>query len=297
MELPVEARLCRIKTRVDAELKGLLQGIEFPSETLASATRHPVLAGGKRLRPALVLECAALLGASEAEALPGALAVELIHTYSLVHDDLPSMDDDDLRRGQPTVHKLHGEAMGILVGDGLQALAFDVLLGGLAPADRRCEAARILAQAAGLTGMVGGQALDLLGEGQEPHLDRVRAIHERKTLALLLASVEMGAVLGGAGPESRRALSAYGRAVGLAFQIVDDVLDETATAAELGKSPGKDRSSGKLTWPACVGLEESRAEAARLAQEARDALNPLHTMDLDPSFLQDLSFYIVDRRL
>ncbi len=273
----------------------------IPSENLLAATRHPLLAGGKRLRPALVLETAALFRGQDPEyvqlTLSGALAVELIHTYSLVHDDLPSMDDDDLRRGQPTVHTVYGEAMGILVGDGLQTLAFEVLLSGPGSAERRSEAALVLARAAGLCGMVGGQVLDLEGEGHTPELGRVRAIHEKKTLALLEASVEIGAVLGGATDLQREALVRYGRAVGLAFQIVDDILDETATAEELGKSPGKDRSSGKLTWPACVGLEESQKEAMRLVQEAREALNPLHTMDLDPAFLQDLSFYIVDRRL
>jgi geranylgeranyl pyrophosphate synthase len=297
MNAPVEARLAELAARVDGELEDLLANTGIPSDELRAATRHPVLAGGKRLRPALVLETARLLGASDAEAMPGALAVELIHTYSLVHDDLPSMDDDDLRRGKPTVHKLYGEAMGILVGDGLQTLAFEVLLSGPGPVENRCEAALILARAAGLTGMVGGQVLDLEGEGQAPDLERVRAIHERKTLALLQASVEMGAALGGANPEQRAALACYGRAVGLAFQIVDDILDETATAEELGKSPGKDRSSGKLTWPACIGIEESRRQATSLVQEAREALNPLHTMDLDPGFLQDLSIYIVDRRL
>jgi geranylgeranyl pyrophosphate synthase len=297
MTAPLEARLANLAASIDRALEELLQEAGIPSEDLRKAVRHPLLAGGKRLRPALVLETAALLGASEEEALPGALAVELIHTYSLVHDDLPSMDDDDLRRGQPTVHKIYGEAMGILVGDGLQSLAFEVLLAGPGQAVRRCEAALVLARSAGLCGMVGGQVLDLEGEGQSPDLDRVRAIHERKTLALLQASVEMGAVLGGASPVQRAALSAYGRAVGLAFQIVDDILDETATAEELGKSPGKDRSSGKLTWPACVGLEESRRQALKLVEEAREALNPLYSMDLDPSFLQDLSVYIVDRRL
>ena len=297
MNAPLEARLADLAARTDAALEDLLARTAIPGEDLRAALRHPVLAGGKRLRPALVLETAALFGAPESEALPGALAVELIHTYSLVHDDLPSMDDDDLRRGQPTVHTVYGEAMGILVGDGLQALAFEVLLSGPGPAENRCEAARILAHAAGVSGMVGGQVLDMEGEGQAPDLERVRAIHERKTLALLQASVEMGAALGGATAEQRGALARYGRAVGLAFQIVDDILDETATAEELGKSPGKDRSSGKLTWPACVGLEESRRMAASLVEEAREALNPLHTMDLDPAFLQDLSIYIVDRRL
>jgi len=259
-----------------------------------AAIAHALLGGGKRLRPALAIESARMLGASFDTALPGALAVEMIHSYSLVHDDLPCMDDDDLRRGRPTVHAAYGEATAVLVGDALLTLAFESLVAGPAPVDRRVEAVAVLARASGAHGMVGGQVLDLAGEGAAPELARVEAIHTRKTAALLAASCEIGSILAAASPPEREAIARYGQRIGLAFQIVDDCLDETSTSEQLGKTAHKDRDSGKLTWPACVGLDESFTTAGRLAKEAVAALDGFP--DEDSTFLRALAEFVVERR-
>jgi farnesyl diphosphate synthase len=221
----------------------------------------------------------------------------MVHAYSLAHDDLPCMDDDDLRRGRPTVHKVWDEAMGVLVGDALQTLAFETLARGDAPAERRVLALAVLARAAGPEGMVGGQVLDLGGEGKEPELDLVRAIDGKKTAAMIRASSEVGAILGGADDSQRAALRRYGERLGIAFQIVDDCLDETATAEELGKPTHKDRDCGKLTWPACVGVEASMAEARRLTAEATAAVASVKGVEKEARFLEDLAAFVVNRRI
>jgi len=218
------------------------------------------------------------VGGRDAWVLPACCALEMIHTYSLIHDDLPAMDDDDLRRGRPTSHVKFGEATAILAGDALHSLAFQVLAEeprGDRFAGRRERVLALVARAAGMEGMVGGQVRDLEAEGRRVTPKELRRIHRGKTGALLAASVEAGGILGGGGAEEMEALRRYGRAVGLAFQIVDDILDEEGTRAGLGKSPGKDRAVRKATYPSLFGIDRSRALAFRAVADARRALAPL----------------------
>ena len=234
-------------------------------------------AGGKRLRGLLVYAAGEALGVPFDALDAPACAVELIHAYSLVHDDLPAMDDDELRRGQPTVHKAYDEATGILVGDGLQALAFAVLADeacGL-PAQRGLAMVAALARASGSLGMVGGQAVDIESEGKSLTLERLQSLHARKTGALILCSAELAALAAGADADASAALRRFGECVGLAYQIQDDVLDETVSTAELGKTAGKDRAQHKSTYPALMSLEQARARAAALFDEARAAVHML----------------------
>jgi geranylgeranyl diphosphate synthase type II len=243
---------------------------------LAAAMRHSVLGGGKRLRPILCLMAAEACGADPADAMPAACALELVHTYSLIHDDLPAMDDDDLRRGRPTCHKAFDEATAVLAGDGLLTLAFEVLARHVRPPEAALGCVRVLAEAAGPDGMVGGQMADLLAEGRtDATLEVLEAIHRRKTGALLRAALRIGAVVAGADEASRRALDVYGHAVGLAFQIVDDLLDVQGDEAKMGKRVGKDSVLGKWTYPGLLGVDGSRARAGQLAGEAVSALTPL----------------------
>ncbi len=270
--LTVEAFLSEAARQAELSLDHWLPAATAAPARLHQAMRYSVMAGGKRLRPALVLAaCRACLGA-DILCAPALAAVELLHTYTLVHDDLPAMDDDDLRRGRPTCHKAFDEATAILAGDALQTLAFQ------ACAAVSAEAVTTLALAAGSLGVVGGQQEDLDAEGQ-PHgadaADLLVRIHRGKTAALIRASVELGAVAAGAGPAVRSALVAYGEAIGLAFQVADDCLDATASAADLGKTPGKDAAQGKLTYVALFGLDGARARAQRLLDEALEALVPL----------------------
>jgi len=257
---------------VETELhKQLDSRPEIPSR-LRAAIEHSLFAGGKRLRPALCLAAAELVGAPPQTALPGACALEMIHTYSLIHDDLPAMDDDNLRRGKPTCHVEFGEAAAILAGDALLTEAFAVLASAKAGPGRVRRAVLELARAAGAEGMVGGQQLDLEGEGSTSTVEKAAAIHEKKTAALLRAAVLLGAILAGASDEDVDALGEYGRALGLAFQVADDVLDATSSAEDLGKSPGKDLAAGKITYVAAVGVDEALKRARELADEAVAAL-------------------------
>ena len=252
-----------------------------PSERLRAAMRHAALAGGKRLRPFLVIQSAGLFGVSLDAALPTAAALECVHCYSLVHDDLPAMDDDDMRRGQPTVHKAYDEATAILAGDALLTLAFEILAHHDTDNNpsKRINLIAGLAQAAGGGGMVGGQMLDLAAEGrfgdsQQGTLDAT-AIHRlqaMKTGALLRYACAAGAMLGRARPYDRECLDIYSRAIGRAFQIADDLLDVEGDAATVGKAVGKDASAGKATFVALLGVEGARAELARLTLEAESAL-------------------------
>jgi geranylgeranyl pyrophosphate synthase len=235
---------------------------------LAAAMRHIVFAGGKRFRPALVLLGCEHVGGARLDALPAAAAVELVHAYSLVHDDLPCMDDALLRRGRPCAHVVWGEALGVLAGDALQALAFEVLARHLPPHAPVAAMSAALAVAAGWPGMVGGQADDLAGEGQPPDVDRVRRIHLGKTAAMISVSLRLGALAGGADEARCDALAAAGRDLGLAFQIVDDLLDLQGTTAELGKAAGADAAREKLTWPSAVGVEQARRDARELLESA-----------------------------
>lgn len=246
---------------------------------LMAAMRHAVLGGGKRLRPFLTVATAEMLGRAGEGGLRAGAAVELLHCYSLVHDDLPAMDDDDLRRGKPTVHRAYDEATAILVGDGLQTLAFEILADPGTDADGsiRAELVLGLARAAGIGGMVGGQMLDLAAEGRwgGGALDEagVRRLQAMKTGALLAFSVEAGGIVGRADAGQRRALAAFGKALGAAFQVADDILDRESSAEALGKRAGKDQDAGKGTLVDMLGLEGAKAECRRLAREADAALD------------------------
>lgn len=273
-------------------VEGFLDRV-LPAPTVGSplgeAIRHAALGGGKRIRPALAMAAAIAVGGEPGDALPAAAAVEMIHTYSLVHDDLPCMDDDDWRRGRPTVHVAYGEAVAVLAGDSLQAQAFETLADP--PEDpvtipatpqasaRQLEGVRRLAVAAGFRGMVGGQALDIEAETRPPDLlpdaAGLEAIHRRKTGALLGAAAALGALAGGGDPEQVEALDRVGAELGLVFQIVDDLLDEEATRDALGKSAGKDRAAGKATYPALHGAAGARAEARRRTRAVRQRLREI----------------------
>ncbi len=245
-------------------------------DRLAGAMRYSLMAGGKRLRPILAMMAAETCGADPARALPGACALEMVHTYSLIHDDLPAMDDDDLRRGRPTCHKAFDEATAILAGDALLTLAFEVVARHVQPAEAATASVVTLAEAAGAAGMVGGQMADLLAEGRtDGTAELLEAIHRRKTGALLRSALQLGALAAGANETEHRALDAYGAAVGLAFQVVDDLLDVQGDEAKLGKRVGKDSGLGKWTYPGFLGVEGSRAKARQLADDAVEALGPL----------------------
>lgn len=254
--------------------------------------RYSVFAGGKRLRPLLVHYAYRACGGKGSKDLPAAAAVEMLHVYSLIHDDLPAMDDDDLRRGRPTLHRKFDEATAILAGDALLTRAFQVL------ADR-CEpavAARLvsaLAEASATEGMIGGQALDLAAEGKRPAKSQVIAIHSLKTAALIRGSVLMGGVAAKADARKLAALSTYGRALGLAFQIVDDILDETGTSHEMGKPVGRDMENGKMTYPRAVGLDAARREADRLV---RKAVGSLRVFGARGRPLEELARFVTARR-
>jgi len=312
-----EAYLDERRKQVETALAEFLSTSPAVPPVLAEAMRYSLLGGGKRLRPLLVMASAEgvaqAIGASEAAArdaaLPAACAIEMIHSYSLIHDDLPSMDDDDLRRGRPTSHVVHGEGMAILAGDGLQAEAFRLLARepqGHHPTlmMRKLKVMSIIAEAAGAPGMVGGQAIDLSAVGNSTATakaialqtltpDTLRDMHARKTGALIRASVAAGAVMGGATDSLFATLDQYGTEIGLAFQIVDDILDEEGSAASLGKTAGKDRAAGKPTYPAFFGLDRSRELAAECHTNARAALERAGLLD---SRLADIASWIIERK-
>lgn len=287
------ALLARAVTLADAALEQWLPPATAWPARLHEAMRYSVFAGGKRLRPALVLGAAEACGgrANDARTAAGMAAVELLHTYTLVHDDLPAMDDDDLRRGRPTCHKAFNEATAILAGDALQTLAF------AACASISAAAVADLAEAAGSRGVVGGQQEDLDAEGQPLDTgasgrERLLRIHRGKTAALLRASCLLGAHAAQAEPAAHAALRAFGESLGLAFQIADDVLDATASAEVLGKTPGKDAAQGKLTWVTLHGLDAARAEARQHADAACDALATFGTRG---ETLRALARFVVER--
>ncbi len=275
----------------DAALESVLPPASEAPIRLHEAMRYSVFAGGKRLRPALVLAACRAVGGSDHACAPALAAVEVLHTYTLVHDDLPAMDDDDLRRGRPTCHKAYDEATAILVGDALQTLAFETV------AELGAEAVKVLARASGSRGVVGGQQDDLDAEGAVIDASpacraRLERIHRGKTAALIRASCALGAIAGGATAAQRAALERFGEDIGLAFQIADDVLDATADAATLGKTPGKDAAQGKLTYVAVHGLAAARAEAQRLEATALAALAPFGSAG---EALAALGRFVVDR--
>jgi farnesyl diphosphate synthase len=262
---------------------------------LGDAMRYAVLDGGKRLRPLLVLAAGEAVHGNGDAALRAACAVELIHAYSLVHDDMPCMDNDVLRRGKPTVHVKYGQAQALLAGDALQALAFELLApeGPAVPAPVQAALCRLLARAAGHAGMAGGQAIDLASVGRSLAEGELREMHRRKTGALLQGSVMMGAACGVADAKAQAALARYGAAVGLAFQVVDDILDVTADSATLGKTAGKDAAQDKPTYVSLLGLERSAAYAQELLAEALAALAASGLADTRA--LQALAIMVVNR--
>jgi len=291
-ETAIQQYLATWAPRVEARLGELLPNADEEPTVIHSAMRYCVLGGGKRLRPALVLLGARAAGADERSVLGVACSVEFMHAYSLIHDDLPAMDDDDFRRGRPSCHKQFGEAVAILAGDALNTHAFAVIASTAPDRARVADLVTELCRAAGSEGMVGGQAADLAGEGNAPTLEAVRAIHERKTAALLCSSLRLGALAVGAGRDVVERLTQYGGRMGLAFQITDDVLDEEGVTAELGKTAGKDRARGKLTYPAAVGIAKSREIATQLLAEADAAVAGRPAGDL----LASLSAFILTRR-
>jgi len=294
MSFDLSAYMAERARAVDQALDRFLPSEAAPPESLHKAMRYSVFAGGKRLRPVLVAAGAEAVGGTLETVMPAACAVEMIHTYSLIHDDLPAMDNDDFRRGVPTNHKVFGEAIAILAGDALLTLAFR-LLGDSAGADaRRLRDLFVeVADAAGSAGMVGGQVADIECEGKRADAVTVDYIHSHKTAALIRASIRSGALLAGATPPQLEALRVAGNALGLAFQIMDDILDITATSEELGKTAGKDQAQQKATYPAVHGLEPSRRRAQALVADAHAALEPFGPRALP---LRALGTFIIERK-
>jgi geranylgeranyl diphosphate synthase type II len=280
------------RARVDGALSGYTEFGPGCPDRLREAIRYSLLAPGKRLRPLLVLLGAEACGGATNSSLPAACAVEMIHAYSLVHDDLPAMDDDDLRRGRPTCHRAFDEATAILVGDALLTLAFEVLSRDVRPGALAAQCCAVLAQAAGATQLVGGQADDLAEQFSDGGVESLEAIHRRKTGALFLAALELGALTAGADQARLAALRQFGRALGLAFQITDDLLDVRGNAEAMGKRAGKDKHRGKLTFPGLLGIDESARRAADLVADARQALRPLAP---HATGLEALAQYVLER--
>jgi geranylgeranyl diphosphate synthase type II len=279
---------------VDAELDRLVPTEATPPETIHRAMRYSLFAGGKRIRPILCIEAARAVNDAADGVVSAACALELVHTYSLIHDDLPALDNDDYRRGKLTNHKVFGEAMAILAGDALLTLAFQVLAELPVASDRKARIMTELATASGTVGgMIGGQVADLEGEGKPPDAQLLETIHRAKTGALLRASLRLGAIHAGAAENQYAALSCYGEHIGLAFQIVDDLLDVEESSAELGKTAGKDAAQHKITFPAVYGLEVSHRMAAEECERAHQALGPFGER---AARLHELADHIVHRK-
>lgn len=282
------------RAQIDAELERVVPTESDYPETIHRAMRHSLFAGGKRIRPILCLAAAEALNAREEAVVRAACSLELVHTYSLIHDDLPALDNDDFRRGVPTCHKVFGEAMAILAGDALLTLAFQVIAGlDKTPAERSRQMSAELALAAGtVRGMIGGQVADLEAEGREIDSRHLEYIHRSKTGALLRASVRLGAIAGGASDSRLASLSEYAEHIGLAFQIVDDVLDVVGSKESLGKTAGKDAAQKKATYPQLYGLDESRRMASEYLEKAVAALEPFGDQ---ARWLRELAGMIVSR--
>jgi geranylgeranyl diphosphate synthase type II len=287
-----EAFAATVRHRIEGALATYCEFEAGCPPRLREAIRYSLLAPGKRLRPLLCLMACDVCGGQIDRALPAACAVEMIHAYSLIHDDLPAMDDDDLRRGRPTCHKVFGEALAILAGDALQARAFEILAGEIQPPDIAARCCAELAHAAGAACLVGGQADDLGEQFRGGDLETLTNIHARKTAAVLSVSLRLGALCAAATGEELRALDAYGKAVGLAFQITDDLLDVRGEATFAGKRLGKDRERGKLTFPGLLGVEESFRQARGCVERAIAALAPLGEK---AEHLAALATYILER--
>ena len=282
------------RAEVDAALDSLLPPEGTPPAVIHAAMRYSVFAGGKRIRPILCIEAARIFSDPPRGVLPVACAFEFIHTYSLIHDDLPALDNDDLRRGRPTCHKQFGEAMAILAGDGLLTRAFEVLARAPLTAEQRTALVREVAAAAGtVDGMVGGQVADLEAGGKPIEAAGLEYIHRSKTAALIRAAVVAGAIAGGASAKDEERLRAFGESIGLAFQVVDDILDVEESSAALGKTAGKDQSQRKATYPALYGIEKSRATAQALIERAHGELAPFGERG---KRLRSLADFLANRR-
>ena len=282
---------------IEEALESFLPSGDCLEKNVVDAMRYSLMAGGKRVRPRLVLEFARLIGEKDEEVLPLACAVEMIHTYSLIHDDLPCMDDDDTRRGKPSNHKVFGEAVALLAGDALLTLAFKTVFSGLSSknACRRAKCAELLAEFAGATGMIGGQIIDLESEGKAPERERLEIMDKKKTGCLIKAACLLGCVGAGIFDEEKlNAAESYGESIGLAFQIVDDILDVTSTTQQLGKPVGSDLQQDKATYVSLLGVDECK----RLADELTDkALSSLDVFDGDSTALKELALSLANRNI
>lgn len=290
--LSIQEALTAFASEFDAEFSKLLAPNGDVPEPLRQAVHYAALGPGKRIRPYLTIRCCELLGGVRQQAWPVAAAVECIHAFSLIHDDLPAMDDDDLRRGRPTVHKKFNEAIAILAGDALAILPFELIPQYVAAPPTAIAIVQELAAAAGWSGMIGGQAADILGEGGPANLDQAVYIHERKTAALFRAACRVGALCAAPKNPHVESLASFGLHLGKAFQITDDLLDVLATGEETGKKTGKDSIAGKQTYPRCVGIDESRRLAADAIATAIECLSALNTPVDD---LRALARFVVDR--
>ncbi len=279
----------------DKALEALIPSADTVPASIHGAMRHSTFAGGKRLRPVLAMQAGITIAGSLPKGIENlGAALEMLHTYSLIHDDLPALDNDDLRRGKPTCHVVFGEAIAILAGDALQTRAFEVLANLATPPAATVHILRLVSNAVGtVDGMIGGQVLDIEGEGSKPTPELVEAIHRAKTGALIRVSVVSGGVYAGANADDVARLDLFGRKAGLAFQIVDDVLDMTVDSAQLGKTAGKDQATEKATWPAVYGIEQSQHDAAQLIEEAFAALDPYGSR---ADGLKSVARYLVDRK-
>ena len=282
---------------IDKALEAYIPAGDYGEQRLIDSAAYSLRLPGKRVRPALTLAFCELCGGEAQKALPFACAVEMIHTYSLIHDDLPCMDDDDYRRGKPANHKVYGENIAVLAGDALQSMAYAAMLSDQAVAavgaENAAKAAKTLAEKSGLLGMVGGQTIDLMSEGKEPDLDTLREMDEKKTACLIEAACMMGCICAGADDEKVAAAERYAHAVGLAFQIVDDILDVTSTTDELGKPVGSDKDNEKSTYVALLGIDRCRKIADELTD---DAIRALTEFDGDTSVLADFAVTLANRK-
>lgn len=282
---------------IDKALESTIPTGDYGEQRLIDSAAYSLRLPGKRVRPALTLAFCELCGGEAQQALPFACAVEMIHTYSLIHDDLPCMDNDDFRRGQPSNHKVYGEDIALLAGDALQSMAYTTMLSDDAVkavgAENAAKAARVLAEKSGLLGMVGGQTIDLMSEGKEPNLDTLRVMDEKKTACLIEAACMMGCICAGADDSKVAAAERYAHAVGLAFQIVDDILDVTSTTDELGKPVGSDTENEKSTYVALLGIDQCRRTVDELTEEAIEALS---AFDGDTKELADFAVALANRK-
>ncbi len=288
-----EETLERWARAFDAKFSAVFQPVGDVPADLTEAMRYSALGGGKRIRPFLVVRCCELNGGTYEEAFGAAAAIECVHAFSLVHDDLPAMDDDDLRRGRPTVHKKFGEAMAILAGDALLTLSFELLARGVGCAERSTAMVGELARGVGWRGMIGGQVADIVGQRQPPSLETTRRIHARKTGALIETACRLGALAAGAEAVAVELAGAYGQSLGRSFQIADDLLDVTSSAEQMGKSVGKDAVSHKQTYPRAVGLLESRRAARALVDQAVASLSGY---GCEADDLRALAMFVVQRQ-